>query len=69
MGGLLHKVSKFLSIAVQFLDFSIFFLSQLPHSAFSVTGKPFPLVHDVEQASSTASRSRALDRRSAVVPL
>ena len=44
-------------------------LTQLPdpHSASAVPGKPFRLVHDIEQASNTASHSRALDRCSAMV--
>ena len=44
-------------------------LTQLPalHSAFSVTGKRFRLVHGAEQALSTASRSRDLARHSAMV--
>ena len=41
----------------------IFFpLNQLPalHSAFSVPGKPFQLIHSVEQASSTVSHSHTV---------
>ena len=49
--------------------FDVFPPTQLPgpRSAFAVAGKPLRLVHGIEEASYTASCSRALDRCSAIV--